>query len=163
MSKIDEQIKKLQRKKQKIDLYERIIKNLDSEKKDPEGLMQEVSEEVKRFCKAMIGKIEESESESVAPKVATKPKAVEPVAEAKVAAPGEPKRIQVNPMDGVTMDPLRFVVTFKDWPGKIVKVKDGVGNLVPGKVVGASFPNLRIELDSTKEIVAVSPENIIEV
>lgn len=185
MGKLDEQIKALQRKKAKIDLFERIILNLDKEGKelsDFPGLMKEVAESVQTFCKAQVSVIEnESAIQNTqrtppAPKpqeVATAETVRDVEAELRAeiesltmetgkthngAPPAKPKKKIIISEDATFQDPLKFIVHFRDWMNKSVLLKDDLGHTAPGELVGAAFPNLKVRVG--EKTVVVDPKYV---
>jgi hypothetical protein len=150
---IEEQIKKLQRVKAKIDLYKKVQSNVTSEltsvNQDKEhkaleaeypGLLAEFVQEMDAFCSKRIEMLGNGSVERPAPP---------PVPTTAAAAP-EPlakKPIILEAPDQEPKDPLRFLMKYKHLDGKTVTwmSKDGQ---VTGKVRGILTPNIIVETES---------------
>ena len=155
MSRLEEQLKELQRRIQKAKLYQLIIQNLEAEKEDLEefpGLLEEVSSDVIAFCKTRVESIENlGKGQETAKKVSPTP------------APKE------NPQPQVTeeaaqeepSDPLLFLKKYKHLEGKTIKVYTKDGDVL-AKVHGAVAPFLKV-VTETGYTISVKPSEIEEV
>lgn len=161
MGKLDEQIKLLQRKKAKIDLFQRIIINLGKEKDeipDFPGLMSEVAASVKSFCETQVRLIENEDGEKPKKVAKTEVSSSEELEE--IPEPTKPvgKARVIPKKEDIYSDALKFVTHFKDMVGQEVEFVDGVGNKLKGSLVGASFPNLKIDIGG--RVVVIDPRNV---
>ena len=158
---IEEQIKKLQRIKAKIDLHRRLISNLkaDSEAKDPEhkaleaehpGLFEEFCKEIVDFSVDRIQTLSNPE----APKL---PTATERIIYAEPETENQP--VAPKPQAQPPMDPLKFLMANKHLEGKKIsfKTKDGI---ITGTVRGISLPaSLKVETDTGYDI-SIPPSEV---
>lgn len=165
---IEEQIKKLQRVKAKIDLYTKVQANISAEQanKDPEalkldaehpGLMKEFCAEISAFCTDRVGQLGSGD--------APRPRPTEHGAV--LDAPTQPEAPRVRPpiisqaeMDE-PQDPLRFMMKYKHLAGKKVKVKTVHGD-VEGVVRGVTVPFIKVETE-TGFVVDSLPKDIIPI
>lgn len=162
---IEEQIKKLQRIKAKIDLYRKVQGNVqdelvsvnqDSEHKSLEaeypGLLSEFCSEIDAFCNKRVEQL-------------GNPTAHVPVAEspAEVSRPRpqeqpKPAVHQVAMIDDEPTDPLRFLMKHKALDGKRVSFQSKDG-LVQGTVRGLVTPFIKVETDSGF-VIDVKPKEL---
>lgn len=150
---IEEQIRKLQRIKAKIDLYKKVTANIqdelasvnqDAEHKALEaqfpGLFAEFCQEMNAFCAKraeQLGSGGDSPPNQVTGPTAPVPQEEKP-----------PAPLPVLPtVEDEPADPLRFLLKYKHLDGKTVTwvSKDGP---VQGKVRGLLSPNVIVETDS---------------
>lgn len=154
MSKLDEQIKILQRKKAKIELFERIIANLGKEKDGlPEfpGLMSEVAVSIQDFCKNQISSIEGSQ-----PPAPVNPS---PVTVNEKVTEALPTKRQINiEKDEIFGDTLKFIVHFKEWVNKDIILHDDSGNSAKGVFLGIAYPNVRVKVG--EKVISVDPRTV---
>ncbi len=153
---IEEQIKKLQRIKAKIDLYKKVVANVqdelasvnqDAEHKTLEqqypGLLGEFCSELTGFCAGVIEQLGNGDSVPAATPPRRVPEAVE--AQPEPPKPKTPPATSVD--DSEPADPLRFLMKYRHLDGKKVTwmTKDGQ---VQGVVRGMVTPNIIVETES---------------
>lgn len=147
---IEEQIKSLLKIKAKIDLYRKVVGNIEAEKtsKDPEhvslqkdhpGLITEFCDEILDFCNSRIQSLGNPTSQAPKPTPRKEESFV----------PLDPPRTDPtikNADDEEPRDPLRFLMKYKNMEGKSVtfKTKDGV---IKAKIRGCVAPNLVVETE----------------
>lgn len=163
---IEEQIKALQRVKAKIDLYKKVISNIEIEKdsEDPEsktlekehpGLIAEFCDEITVFCSKRVEMLGNPQKASMAPPIPREP--VEPELLEKTDKPKKPE----PPVEAEPRDPLKFLLKYKYLDGKTVsfRTKDGK---ITGKVRGLVVPNIRVETDSGYDVDVPPKELTVE-
>lgn len=149
MSKIEAQIKELQRKQAKIQLFQEVEK-FSKTLKDPDrhkGLAKEVIDSIYRFTKRMIYLIEgnKSSSEDSAPTT---------FADIKEAAPPKPR-----PKDNPQKQLVDFVKKYSKFGFKKVIAQTLDGNQVTGIVKQVVYPNVTVESDKGG-LLEVKPESL---
>lgn len=142
MSKIDEQIKELLRKKAKIELLYSIndfVASIDDSKEEHEGLTTEVGFLINNFIREQVDLIQNGTPTVETPKI-TEGK-VEP-----------PKRTLEKP----SLELKEFVLKYGHLGFKKVTAKTVDGDSVQGKVVKQEYPYLLV--DTGTGLIAVEPE-----
>ena len=144
MNKIDEQIKELQRRKEKISFFEK-VREFAGSLTDPqahEGLAKEVKAVFDKFINQSIESIEGSRPEPTFKKS-------NPATEDTT----EPTKIQPK------VDLVKFVQTYGNFSFKKVTAETLEGDKVTGTVKEVRYPNVMVESDGGGYL-AVKPETL---
>lgn len=157
MSKLEQQLKEIQKKLKKIEYFQEIIDNLSAvannpqiESKDGEfkGLTLEVVQSVQGFCKSQIDEIS-GDKEVALPDISD----INPPQKSQnchKSVTNEPVRKEVNPVE--------FMQKYKHLEGKRVTVttKDGE---VSGTVIRLAIPNVLVATDTGFK-ATINPEKL---
>lgn len=162
MSKLDDQLKELQRRKAKIEMYIAFKKRGAPVSDTYKDIASEVKDEINSFIDNKIALIESNEIEQpvdvftdaeVKILKGLANRAAERAKEPTVKTPSKPK--EKKPV-AETQDVLSFALKYRSWGGKTVTVE----NAGLGKVVGMEAPNIIVKLEANAMTVKVPPENI---
>jgi hypothetical protein len=158
MSQLQKAIEELLKKQKEVELYSDIRDSLNDLLSNPKTDLEvttKVIGEIQAFCQKKISLLEGVGSTAMVSTPEKEPivAIVEEVSKKNVPAENASKKTEP------IIDPLKFIVKYKDWQDKPVIVTDGYGNKVEGKVVGAAFPNLKVEfLDGS--VLPTHPEDV---
>jgi hypothetical protein len=161
MSKLDDQLKELQRRKAKIELYNAAFKSMKFHSDKFKDIAQEVRLEIDGFIADKIFKIEDGEVEQPTEaftdqEVKILKKMANMAAERAKEPTARPQEPKVKKPVAETQDVLSFALKYRSWGGKNVNVaKAG-----KGKVVGMEAPHILVKLETNGMTVKVPPEDI---
>lgn len=168
MNPLEKQIKELQRKQKKVEIYQEIADNLlkqtDSQTLEVLKIEQDYPGLIKEVCTEVISFLEHKRSilcelghdVTVGNSPMTTDVAKEGAATQVTVKPPETVKQLVDPVEPT--DPIRFLLKYKFLDGKLVNVTTPNGD-VKAKVVGLLTPYIRVETE-TGYTVNVEPKHI---
>lgn len=155
MSKIQEQIQRLQREQLKVELLQKILKsikqNKDEKFKDVKGDVEKIFE---RFITRLIQAMEDSVDEE--------PRKTPPPPAAKTPTKKKPQA--VKPQDGSPVDTntiLNFSLDHRHLAGKKVNVFTDSDEKVVGEVRGMEYPHILVQVG--QHLIKVPPDRLVAV
>lgn len=167
---IEEQIKKLQRIKAHIELYERLKDNINDEanKKEEEhskfesehpGLLTQFIKEISSFCDKKVKELNnyEFDKKNSTKKQNKLPEKQETKDKKQDIAKTKKESVH-DPFSDVPEDPLRFALKYKHLEGKRVSIETNNGE-VSGVIRGVNVPNIVVETD-TNYTIQVPPKDL---